>query len=223
MPRRDYRLKDGTRVPGVTTVIGQLGWGKEGLMYWAWKLGTEGKDYKQERQKACNIGTLVHRFIELDLKENNPDPKIVKAEYPEATQADINRALESYERNFVTWRKRNDFKVYLTEQKIVSEKYRYGGTIDCLGFLNGELVILDWKTSNSIYEDQLMQLATYKYGWEECHPDMPIEGGAELLQISKEIGKFTHHRFDRLPKWIYRDFLRLRRIYDDKKKFKAYV
>ncbi len=45
MPQLIYRTADGTQVPGVTTVLGSsLGWKTPGLIHWAWKLGTEGKD-----------------------------------------------------------------------------------------------------------------------------------------------------------------------------------
>ena len=46
-PKGGYKLEDGTRVPGVTTVAGAYG-DKGGLVHAAWKLGSEGKDYRKE-------------------------------------------------------------------------------------------------------------------------------------------------------------------------------
>ena len=60
-PKGGYKLADGTKVPGVTTVIGKL---KDAgpLMYWAWQQGVEGKDFRETRDAAASAGTVVHAF-----------------------------------------------------------------------------------------------------------------------------------------------------------------
>lgn len=62
-PSAGYRTADGKRVPGVTTITGRF---KEsgGLIHWAWKLGSEGRDYRQERDAAASAGSLAHDMIE---------------------------------------------------------------------------------------------------------------------------------------------------------------
>ena len=57
-----YYLVDGTRVPSVTTVLGRF---KESgpLIHWAWGLGIQGKDYREERDKAADAGTLAHAAV----------------------------------------------------------------------------------------------------------------------------------------------------------------
>ena len=68
MPTFAYTNADGDRVPGVTTVIGSnLGWSKNGLMWWANKHGRAGRDMKgayDEANAAGAIGTCVHDRIE---------------------------------------------------------------------------------------------------------------------------------------------------------------
>jgi hypothetical protein len=76
---------------------------------------------------------------------------------------------------------------------LVSEVYQFGGTPDAIGRVNGELCLLDWKTSNSVYSDYLLQLAAYRVLWEEINPDRPLMGGFHLLRFSKEHGDFAHH------------------------------
>ena len=51
-PRQGYRLADGTKVPGVTTVISQLGWNKNQLLWWAWSEGQAGRDFRDTSGKA---------------------------------------------------------------------------------------------------------------------------------------------------------------------------
>ena len=62
---QQYRLKDGTIVPGVTTPLGILA--KPGLVPWAWNLGREGLDYRKVSEKGMDIGSLAHMMIECDL------------------------------------------------------------------------------------------------------------------------------------------------------------
>ncbi len=62
-PKSGYRLKDGAKVPGVTSVISRF---KEsgGLIHWAWKCGVDGIDYRQARDKAAEAGLIAHDMID---------------------------------------------------------------------------------------------------------------------------------------------------------------
>jgi len=60
MPANIYKNAQGKRIPGVTTVISNLGWSKGGLMHWAWEQGINGIDYKETRDKAADTGTIAH-------------------------------------------------------------------------------------------------------------------------------------------------------------------
>ena len=55
-PYKGYEI-DGEKVPGVTTVLSRF---KESgaLMYWAWKQGTEGKDFRETKQAAADAVQL---------------------------------------------------------------------------------------------------------------------------------------------------------------------
>jgi len=66
-PKEGYYLADGTRVPGVTTIISRF---KEsgGLMYWAWNEGREGRDYRDTSRTAADAGTLAHALVESRIK-----------------------------------------------------------------------------------------------------------------------------------------------------------
>ena len=66
-PRKGYFLKDGTKVPGTTTIIGRF---KESgaLIAWAYKRGKDGLELYDSRDKAAEIGTIIHGLVERFLK-----------------------------------------------------------------------------------------------------------------------------------------------------------
>src|SRR3990167_2401575 len=80
-----YHLKDGTKVPSVTTILGR--WKESGgLIHWAWKEGSEGRDYRVTRDAAANAGTLAHEMVDgwtrgelAPIKDGTPDDVINKA------------------------------------------------------------------------------------------------------------------------------------------------
>lgn len=145
-----YRLESGTQVPGVTTVTGILA--KFPLYNWYWKLGRDGIDHRKHLDYLAGIGTLSHSMIFHHLKGE----EIATADY---SQNQIVSASNSFE-SFLEWEKQHELKPLLLEEQLVSEKYKYGGTPDFYGFIDGCETLLDFKSSG-IYEDQFIQLAGY--------------------------------------------------------------
>lgn len=208
MPTQPY-LIDGVRVPSVTTILSNRK-NCDGLVYWAWDLGKQGKDYRQVRDSAATAGTIAHNLIEGDIRGykvdlTNEDPELV---------AQAMKAYGAYDE----WKRVTTLTPTHTEMPLVSKKYRYGGTLDAM-LIQGRLSVGDWKTSNSIYIEYLMQIAAYKQLWEENFPDQPIEGGLHLLRVSKG-GDFHHHWWPELDD-AWEDFLHLRAVYDLDKKLKG--
>lgn len=146
-----YKLQDGTVVPGVTSVLGMLA--KPALIHWAWKLGMEGVDYKKFRDKAADIGTLAHYLIQCELSSETPD---LSQYSPEMLDKAENCLISWWE-----WKRAHTFDTILVEEKLVSETYRFGGTIDCLCAMDGQLTLLDFKTGKGIYDSMLVQLSAY--------------------------------------------------------------
>ncbi len=182
--RRDYRTADGTRVPGVTTVISRFK-PSGGLIHWAWQLGTEGKDYRAQRDAAADSGTLAHAWIDDSIhgRESDFEP----AGYSEAQIEAARRALEGFRR----WSRGAQLVVVETELALVSEELRVGGTIDALARVHGSLALLDWKTSNRIYADYLVQIAAYAHLLREVR-GIKVEE-LHLVRLSKGNASFHHH------------------------------
>ncbi|MBM4137467.1 MAG: hypothetical protein FJ241_11655 [Nitrospira sp.] len=193
MPTIDYRLKDGQRVSGVTTIISQnLGWNKQQLMYWANQEGLAGRNHRDTSQKAADAGTIGHYLIDCHIKNRTPDVEQFK------TSPEIISLAETCLLNFLEWSKGVNLRVHITEINLVSEIFQFGGTPDCIGYISDKLALLDWKTSSGVYEDMLIQLAAYRMLWEENNIKMSLDGGFHLLRISKEEAAFHHHHWHSL-------------------------
>lgn len=207
-----YKLKDGTRVPGVTTVIGRF---KDagGLIHWSWTVGMEGKDYRELRDHAADAGTCAHAMVEADIRGKDFDP----SPYPADVVALAQGAFGAYKE----WATQTRLKPVETEVSLVSERHRYGGTLDAM-LVQDKLALGDWKTGNRLYPEHLIQLAAYHQLWTENRPDEPIIGGFHLLRFSKDHGDFAHHYFaDLSPAW--RAFELMRELYDIDKELKKRV
>ena len=155
-----YQMKNGTRVPGVTTIIGVLN--KPALLDWAWKLGTEGIDFRTFRDAAASIGTLAHYLIMCDLSGQTPD-------MTEYSHQDIDLA-QNCVKSWFSWKGQHEIDPILIEAPLVSEN-GFGGTIDCYCRLDGKPTLLDFKTGKAIYPEYFYQLAAYKrLLYEHKHP-----------------------------------------------------
>ena len=64
--------------------------------------------------------------------------------------------------SFFEWEKAHHITPILIEEPMVSEVFRFGGTIDCLGKINGNLCLIDFKTSRGIFPEMLIQVVAYK-------------------------------------------------------------
>lgn len=207
-----YYLKDGkTKVPSVTTILGRF---KEsgGLIHWAWKLGMEGKDYREERDSAASAGTMAHEAVEAWIRGNQP--------VFEGESSVCDRAKKSFEA-FLEWAGQTQLRITHSEIPLVSEKHKFGGTFDAL-LMGAKRVMGDFKTSNSLYPEYLCQIAAYGILWEENFPDQPIDGGFILLRFDKEYGDFTHRWWGELD--AAKDaFLHLRALYEIEKQLKQRI
>lgn len=207
-PKKGYYLADGDRVPSVTTVISRF---KDagGLMWWAWDCGMKGQDYRDVRQQAADAGTVAHELVEAWLQK--------RASTSEAPVEIMDKAQKSFGA-FLEWAEGSKLQVTHTEMQLVSEAHRYGGTPDAL-LIHGKRSMGDWKTSNAVYSDYLIQLAAYGNLWNENNPDDLVEGGFHLVRFDKQYGDFHHHYWSELDA-AWRAFLHLRELYEIEKELK---
>jgi hypothetical protein len=130
-----YKIKKNV-VPSVTTVLGRYK-DSQGLLYWANSIGLKGISYSKYMKEVGNIGTNVHElaqcFIEgLEFSIPKDDEVVINC---------FNKFLMWWE-SFQS----DDFEVIFCEQSFTSKKF----------------VLVDFKTSKSIYSDYIVQGSAYR-------------------------------------------------------------
>jgi hypothetical protein len=208
-----YRVSSGARVPGVTTIIGKF---KDpgGLIHWAWELGRDGLDYRDKRDDAGDAGAIAHGWIE-DSIHGRPLRGTHGLEPSEAHEK-AHATLGA----FIKWRLAVNLTIVDTERPLVSELHQYGGTYDALAIVDGEPVLLDWKTGGRVYTEFVAQCAAYRQLIRENTKHQVT--GAHLLRLGKELGDFHHHYYppealdlgwDRFlaSKWLYETDAKLKK------------
>jgi hypothetical protein len=192
------------RYPGVSDIAALCRGSIEGLLIWANREGLAGRDHRETRKVAADIGTLVHRAAYEFLHGREPswgDDLDLKAKAQRAFGA------------FLNWYETTALTVEAAEMTLVSDILRVGGRFDALALMGHSLVMADYKTGNSIYVASLVQVAGYALLWEEHFPDRTIEGYL-ILQFDRETGDLHVHHFA-LPFDEPREaFLVARRLWD---------
>ena len=162
--KRFYVTPDGNSYPSITTVLAQ----QENLGLKAWKRKVGEKEAKRISQDSMRIGTAVHQMAEFYLsnyiiKLKDEDKKIVDT---------FNRL------RFLLGNINN---IVGLEIPLFSDLLRVAGTTDCIAEYNGQLSIIDFKTSRKPkkeewIDDYYMQTFAYKLMFEEMT-------GVEIQQI----------------------------------------
>lgn len=159
-PKNGYYL-NGRRVPSVSTILGNLGWGTDFLMRWAADLGLQGVDYAKERDRAATIGTVAHELIAAHLLKRLPDVDEYSADLIEAARP----CLRAYQ----SWAKEHHIELLASEFPLVSSALAFGGTPDAVVRMDrSEMVLIDFKSSNWLYAKNIVQAVAYLDLIAEC-------------------------------------------------------
>lgn len=168
---RMYVTPNGEKYPSVTTVLSD--YNKEGLMEWRKKVG-EAKANEISR-KATTRGTSVHKVIEKYL--NNEDISNVEM-------------LPNVKSLFVRMKEELETKVnniHCLETQLFSHSLKLAGTVDCIAEHNGELSVIDFKTSIRLKKKEqignyFMQGAAYASMFTEM-TSIPIDRVVILIGV----------------------------------------
>lgn len=157
LDRRVYKRDEGVYYPSVTTVLQYM---PKNKFFDNW-LKDVGHSADIILRKAGKEGTQVHEAAEKLVlgEEVSWLDDYGKAKYSESVWSMIIKFHE-----FWTTHKP---KLISSEQFIWSDKYKYAGTADIVCEMDGEIWLLDLKTSNSLHRAYDLQLAAYAKGMEE--------------------------------------------------------
>ena len=142
---RHYETPDGRTIPSVTTVLSAT---KDMTQLHAWRKRVGDKVANYVAGKAAARGTKVHHMCEDYL--NN-----ISIAYPDK--------WKKHEKDFLPLCLFNQLKdkvltnisdIYAQECSLYSDKYRVAGRVDCIAKYNGELSIIDFKTSTKERSDE---------------------------------------------------------------------
>lgn len=128
----------------------------------------------KKKAKAAEEGTIVHELIESFITKKTV---IVPPE-----NIGIKKAFEDFlqEHSFFS------YKDWI-ERRVKHPHYRYAGTLDLLGEIDGHFALIDIKTSARVYEDYRLQTSAYVYALNE-EPWMLDKSGRKII-LPREIEK----------------------------------
>jgi len=175
LPDSRYYRRNGKYYPSVTYVLGYYPKGKF-FENWLKQVGFSA-DYIVK--KAAEEGTQVHELAEayLNGEELNFLDERGRPQYnPDVWQMFL-RFVEFWETHKPT--------LIETEAHIFSDELKVAGTCDLIVEINGELWLLDLKTSNQIQTVYELQTAVYGQCYEECFGKKIDRYGILWLKSSK--------------------------------------
>lgn len=202
-----YELETGEQLPRISNIIGQLD-KSEGLMNWTTKcmaenllsnlevlsspnLPDEEKKsviinaryaYKEVSEEALDVGTQVHKLIELYIR-HGCDPTKGR----DLAEQVVNAFLA-----FLEWEKENTVEWLYNEVFVFSLEHGFAGTFDALAKIKNKVYLIDFKSSKAIYDTMALQLAGYNIGLDEMRrsgADLPKVEAWGVLRLDKETGK----------------------------------
>ena len=164
------------------------------------RLALEAKAAHRERlEDAGTVGHMAHACLESSIKyalANDPDKMVrVLVEQPADPRA-VSCASAAF-----NWMQAHRVRWQHTEKKIYSREHGYAGTMDglatydsctnkacCAEQFRDKLFIADWKTSNALRREYILQVSAYRHAYMEEH-GVFIEHGV-VLRLGKEDGEF---------------------------------
>lgn len=208
--KHKYELADGTPIPGVTTVTRLLD--KPQLIHWAWQCGVDGRDYLMLRDEAATIGSAAHALIHAWVRGKAVDPSDITPN--QLSQA--HNCLNS----FKDWWQQNKLILIASEISLVSEAWRYGGTPDLVVEWDGNIVLVDIKSGSRIYDEMLIQLASYNRLWDIHNPGKKKIDKCCLLRLNRDGSGLEQYLYNKLDDRYWQMFLSLLNIYNLQRELK---
>ena len=131
----------------------------KGQKFYEW-VAKNGYNAENIKQSAGNVGTSVHKAIEA-LVSGYEDIDRLCNRYNLGPAEHI--ALVGFKR----WNEARQPKIVCQEKAVVSHRMEVGGTVDLVAELDGEHVVIDFKTSKYVQPSHWLQLHAYAFALHE--------------------------------------------------------
>lgn len=175
-------------------------------------------NYRKVKKEAADIGSLVHRVLEMELKARaglNEHPTLpIRADLllaPGLTHEMVEKANFCVKAGFEFFDK-HDLVVVQSEAPRWSPTYGYIGTGDLIAKLNGVLSVLDFKTGKRPYAEYFLQTAAYQHAYQEEFPDQAIQA-RWIVNVGRDGELQTADRGNETYEDDFKCFLSLLRVY----------
>ena len=198
---RRYFTPDGAAYPSITTVLGILS--KQGIIDWRKRVGQA--EANRISTQAATRGTAVHKLAE-DYIDNVEGWSKGAMPANIASFNDLKTILD----------KRLD-NVWFQEEFLYSDRLKCAGQVDCIAEFDGQLSIVDFKTSRKPKKEEwitsyFIQASFYAAAFYE-RTGIPIKQGVILITVDgSEPQVFKVNTYDYLE-----HFLKVRKEYKKQK------
>ena len=162
---RTYKTPGGKSYPSITTVLSS--YNKQAIYEWRQRVGVE--EANRISRAASNRGTKLHNIVEKYLLNEMSEMKM-QTMMPDTKELflKVKPFLDTHIGD-----------IYGIEQPLYSDRLQIAGRCDCIAEWEGELSIVDWKTSSRVKEREyiqnyFMQATAYAEMFEE-RTGKPIE------------------------------------------------
>jgi hypothetical protein len=161
--------------------------------------------HREKLEDAGNVGHIAHAWIESYIKavleKDGPLIEQILGSFPAEDRA------KSACIAALDWMHQHNVRWLGTERKIYSKYYKYAGTMDglcvadscdnpncCRSQFKDRLTIADWKTSNYLYVEFILQTAAYKQAYQE-ETKQKVED-IWIIRLGKEDAEFEAWHVD---------------------------
>lgn len=188
---RKYFTPEGNAYPSITTVLSELS--KQGILDWRKRVGAEEAN-KISRQASVR-GTAVHKLAE-DYLNNEQD--WAKGAMPSNLNSfsDIRKIMDERLDN-----------IWMQEVFLYSDRLKTAGQVDCIAEFDGQLSIVDFKTSRKPKKEEwitsyFIQASFYAAAFYE-RTGIPIKQGVILITVDgSEPQVFKINTYDYLEHFL---------------------
>ena len=143
------------------------------------------RNYRKVKTEAAAIGTAVHEAVRVYL---------ATGEEPARPGAEVTAGFLA----FLEWEAVHNVKVIATERTVYDAMWGVAGTMDMLAWVDGDLTVVDFKTSRAVYPEMRYQVAEYRAMVPFDEELVKATGGGKvvkslILRLDKESGMPQSH------------------------------